>query len=69
MRDIASEELVEKINSGKFDGVIIDVRNESETKNGFYADAILLPLSKIKTHAFKILKPEQAYYIHCAGGI
>ena len=32
MKDIGCDELVENINSGKFDGVIIDVRNENETK-------------------------------------
>jgi hypothetical protein len=58
IKDIGSDELIQRINTGKFDGVIIDIRNENETKNGYYTEAILLPMSKIKTHAFKILKPE-----------
>ena len=58
MKDIACDDLVQWINSGKFDGILIDLRNENETKNGYYTEAILLPMSKIKTHAFKVLKPE-----------
>jgi rhodanese-related sulfurtransferase len=69
MTDIGCEELVENINTGKFDGVVIDIRNENETKMGYFTEAILLPMSKIKTHAFKVLKPEQLYFVHCAGGI
>ena len=69
IREIGSDELVQRINSEKLDGVIIDIRNENETKNGHYSEAILLPMNKIRTHADKILKKEQLYYIHCAGGI
>jgi rhodanese-related sulfurtransferase len=69
MKDIASEELIHKINSGKFEGVIVDIRNENETKMGYYTEAILLPMNKIKTHGFKVLKPEETYYVHCAGGV
>jgi predicted sulfurtransferase len=58
MKDIASDDLVQRINSGKLDGIVIDIRNENETKNGYFSEAILLPMSKIRTHALKILKPE-----------
>lgn len=36
MKEISSEELVGKINFKKIDGIVLDVRNDFETKNGYY---------------------------------
>ncbi len=65
MKDISADDLVQKINKGNVEGVVIDVRNENETQGGYYLEAILLPMNKIRTHAFKALKPQEFYYVHC----
>ena len=57
MKDISADDLVQRINKGNVEGVVIDIRNENETQKGYYLEAILLPMNKIRTHSFKALKP------------
>lgn len=45
MKDISSDELVSKINKGKFEGIILDIWNENETQKGYYLEAILMPMN------------------------
>ena len=71
-----SIDLVEKNLAAK-KAVLVDVRKESETAEGFLAGAVLLPLDVLaegaKADGFKDvlaqqLKPEKIIYLYCAGG-
>ena len=46
---------------------LLDVRKNSETKNGFLTGAINIPLNDIDLHISKLNKLS-TYYVHCAGG-
>ena len=46
---------------------LLDVRKNSETKNGFLTDAINIPLNDIDLHISKLNKLS-THYVHCAGG-
>lgn len=61
----------ENVKSGK--ALIVDVREKSETDDGYLKGAILLPQSKLKNESLvpellKILPKDKVIYTHCKAG-